>query len=114
MKFFYKMVDDGKLIESIIIKDKNPKPKNEQNTKTNINRIIDYCKRERVDAILMNARYDRFYPIANICKKKAIPLYVESCEWYHFSNFKMKFLDYRYWLNQQMILPHFFQFPSFL
>lgn len=44
MKFFYKMVDDGKLIESIIIKDKNPKPKNEQNTKTNINRIIDYCK----------------------------------------------------------------------
>ena len=35
--------DDGKLIETMIIKDKNPKPKNEQNPKTIINLIINFC-----------------------------------------------------------------------
>ncbi len=43
--------DDGKIIESMIIKNKNPKPKIEQNSKISIiNSIIDFCKSNKGQA----------------------------------------------------------------
>ena len=82
--------------------------------KESVKRIKNYCDNHPVDAILMNARYDRFDSVLNFCKKKKIPLYIESCEWYHYGNFKLKFLDYRFWLNQKMIMLGFRRIDGFI
>lgn len=85
-----------------------------RNAKLSIQCLKKYCDEHRVDAILTNARYDRYDSVARICKEKQIKLYVENCEWYDFSNFKLKFLDYRYLLNQKMILFGFKKAHGFI
>lgn len=85
-----------------------------RNAKLSIQCIKNYCDEHHVDAILTNARYDRYDSVARICKEKQIKLYVENCEWYDFSNFKLKFLDYRYLLNQKMILFGFKKAHGFI
>ena len=71
--------------------------------KASVAALKRYCDNNSVDAVLINARYDRFDKISSFCHKRYLKLYVENCEWYHYSNYRLKFLDYRYWLNEKMI-----------
>lgn len=73
--------------------------------------LMLYCSNNKVDAILMNARYERYNLIMNFCKKNNIKLYVENCEWYNSSSFKLRHLDIRYYRNQHMI-KHGFKYAD--
>lgn len=69
--------------------------------------LEQYCYTHRVDAVFTNACSDRFFKIAKYCQKSNLKLFVESCEWYDYSNYKLGRLDYRYWINEKMISKGF-------
>lgn len=79
-----------------------------------IEKLDEYCENNKVDIILTNARFDRCNKIIKISRKHGIRVFIESCEWYNYSNFKFKFLDYRFWLNQKMIYLDFKKSNGFI
>ena len=82
--------------------------------KKSLSALKAYCLANRVEAVLTNARFDRYDKILRFCKNKGLKLVVENCEWYHFSNFKLKLLDFRYWKNQWMIKKGFKRADGFI
>ena len=94
------------------------KPKTLKDRKDNANKSIDKIKKylvdNKVDFILTNAKYDRCNKILEISKEKNVKVIIESCEWYNYENFKFKLLDYRFWLNQKMILQDFKKATGFI
>lgn len=76
--------------------------------------VKKYCQENQVDAILMHAKYDRFNEICSIAKKNDIKILVENCEWYHYSNFKLKLFDLRFWKNQKMLMFDFRKANGFI
>lgn len=93
---------------------KQPFLKRKKVINTCLSKICRYIDENHVDVILTNARYDRFHKIAKICKKSNIKLIVENCEWYHYSSFKLKRLDPRYYKNQKMIRSEFSSADGFI
>lgn len=96
------------------IENKQPFLKRKKVVNICLNKIKDYIENNHVDVILTNARYDRFYKISKICKNRKIKLIVENCEWYHYSSFKLKLLDPRYYKNQKMIKYEFRSADGFI
>ncbi len=82
--------------------------------KKSVERVKNYCRAHSIDAILTNARFDRFNQLAAFCKKEGLKLFVENCEWYHPSSFKLGVLDLRYWKNQKMIQRDFRKADGFI
>ena len=82
--------------------------------KKSIVRLKEYCKKNTVDAVLLNARYDRYDKVVNFCRKNGIKVFVENCEWYHHSSFKLGLFDPRFWKNQNMIKKGFKQANGFI
>lgn len=82
--------------------------------KTSINKLTNYLEHNHVDVLIMNAKQDRFCAIVDICHSKGVKVIVENCEWYHFSNYKLKLLDIRYWRNQKMLKKHFAKADGFI
>lgn len=82
--------------------------------KKSIEALKKYCDRNKIDAVLTNARFDRFDKVSDFCHENGLKLYVENCEWYHYSNFKLGILDYRYWKNQWMITKGFKRADAFI
>ena len=68
-----------------------------------IKRVKHYCLNNKIDLIIMNAKSDRVSEIIKFAKKNSIKVIVENCEWYNFSNYKLKLFDYRFWKNQKMM-----------
>lgn len=79
-----------------------------------IRRLAQYCNEKKVDAVLTNARYDRFNKLIHFCKMRDIRLFVESCEWYDPSSFKLGRMDFRYWKNQWMLTQGFKKADGFI
>lgn len=73
-----------------------------------------YCAGHSVDCVLMNAKSDRLSRIAKFCKQKNIRLVIENCEWYDPSAFKFGKWDFRYYLNQKMLLKDFRKADGFI
>lgn len=73
-----------------------------------------YCESHSIDAVLINARFDRFDKITAFCRRNELKLYVENCEWYHFSSFKLGVFDPRYWKNEWMIRRDFRRADGFI
>lgn len=82
--------------------------------KTCISKLKEYCKNNKVDAILMNARYERFNSISRFCKKNNIKLFVSNTEWFNCTSFKLRYLDIRYYRNQKMIKRDFKKADGFI
>lgn len=82
--------------------------------KKSVEALIRYCKQNKVDAVLTNARYDRFNKLASFCRKKKIRLFVENCEWYDKSSFKLGRLDIRFWRNEKMLRADFKKAEGFI
>lgn len=76
--------------------------------------IEKYIDENHINAVLMNARYDRYDKIVSLCKKRNIKIFVESCEWYDASSFKLRKLDLRFWLNEKMIRYGFKKADGFI
>lgn len=51
----------------------------------------------KIDVIISRSMFDRFGKIIKISKKYNIPLVLESCERYHFSNWRFGIFNPRYW-----------------
>ena len=84
------------------------------NAISSVDHLKRYCSNHSVDVVLMNARSDRYNSVQKFCAEKGIKLLVESCEWYHFGNFKLKFLDPRFLQNELMILHGFKKADGFI
>lgn len=82
--------------------------------KTSLNKLSEYIKNNNVDLLVMNAKQDRFRNMIELCHENGIKVIVENCEWYHYSNFKLKLLDIRYWKNQKMLKKHFSKADGFI
>ena len=79
-----------------------------------IRAVDNYIKKNNIDIIILNARYDRFNKIIKIAKQRNIKIIVESCEWYDSTSFKLGKLDPRYWLNEKMIRWDFKKADGFI
>lgn len=82
--------------------------------KASIDKMTAYCEKHEVDCIFANARSDRYFHVAAFCKKKNIPLYIENCEWYDISSYKLGYADLRYYKNQCMLLKGFKEANGFV
>ncbi|MFR1517250.1 MAG: glycosyltransferase family 4 protein [Clostridia bacterium] len=82
--------------------------KRRQAAKASVKALKEYCMENKVDAVLMNAKNDRFFQIAKFCKKNGYPLLIENCEWYDSSSYKLGKCDIRF-LKNEMMLRHGFQ-----
>lgn len=82
--------------------------------KKSLERVNNYINTHKVDAVLTNARYDRFNKLVDICKKNNLKIYVESCEWYDSTSFKLGKLDPRFWANEKMIRVGFKKANGFI
>lgn len=82
--------------------------------KLSVERLKAYCNTNKVDAVLMNARYDRYDAVAAFCKQQGIKMLVENCEWYHSSSFKLGAFDLRYLKNQKMLTSGFKRADGFI
>lgn len=83
-------------------------------TPKSIKALKNYCKKNKIDAVLTNARYDRFNSVARFCKKNGMKMIVENCEWYDPSSFKLGERDPRYKKNQKMIIKDFKKADAFI
>ncbi len=79
-----------------------------------IKALDEYCKNNKVDAVLTNSRFDRYQEVSLYCKKNSIKLFYENCEWYDVSNFKLGYFDPRYVKNQKMITQGFRDADGFI
>lgn len=82
--------------------------------KASMDALINYCNKHKVDCVLANARSDRFFSLASYCNKKNIPLFIENCEWYDISSFKLGVFDWRYYRNQRMLQEGFKKVDGFI
>ncbi|MBO5105937.1 MAG: glycosyltransferase family 4 protein [Clostridia bacterium] len=98
----------------IVLNNNNSFFKRQSAGKKSVAKLREYCKNSKVDAVLMNARYDRFNIVSDFCKKHNIKLLVENCEWYHNSSFKLGKFDLRFWRNQHMIKNDFKKADGFI
>lgn len=74
----------------------------------------EYCKKNKVDIVLMNAKSDRFNLFANYCNMNNIKLIVENCEWYDYSNYKLGKKDPDFLLNEEMLNNGFRKADGFI
>ena len=74
----------------------------------------EYCKKNKVDIVLMNAKSDRFNLFANYCNMNNIKLIVENCEWYDYSNYKLGKKDLDFLLNEEMLNNGFRKADGFI
>ena len=74
----------------------------------------EYCKKNKVDIILMNAKSDRYNLFANYCNTNSIKLVVENCEWYDYSNYKLGKKDTDFLLNEEMLNNGFRKADGFI
>lgn len=79
-----------------------------------IKSLKHYCGTHNVDAVIMNARFDRYFKVCGFCNRNKIKLIVENCEWYHWNSFKLGPIDPRYWKNQRMIKHGFKKADGFI
>ncbi len=77
--------------------------KRQSASKKSMEALRKYCSNNNVDCVLMNARYERVAKVADFCKKEKIKLIVENCEWYDNSNFKLRWIDPRFYRNEKMM-----------
>lgn len=82
--------------------------------KASIAVLKEYCANNVVDVIISNARFDRYNALVYFCKECDYKLIIENCEWYHYSSFKLKLLDYRYWKNERMLRAGFAKADGFV
>ena len=76
--------------------------------------LKNHCKKNNVDCVVMNARYERLNKIAAFCKKQNIKLIVENCEWYDVTSFKLRWFDPRFYQNQKMLKYDFKKVDGFI
>ena len=82
--------------------------------KASLQALADYCENHKVDCVFANARSDRFFALVNYCNKKHLPLYIENCEWYDISSYKLGVIDWRYYINQRMLQEGFKKVDGFV
>ena len=73
-----------------------------------------HCRKNKIQCVLTNARFDRLAILAKFCKKSNIKLIVENCEWYDNSSFKLKWLDPRFYKNEKMMRYDFRRVDGFI
>lgn len=82
--------------------------------KESLIRLKKYCDNFKVDAILSNAKSDRFFELEKFCKNRKIDLFIENCEWYDISSYKLGRLDYRFYKNERMLKEGFKKVNGFI
>lgn len=85
-----------------------------QRPKAAVKALEKYCENNKVDIVLANARSDRFSSLVRLCRKKRLKLIIESCEWYDISSYKLGRFDWRYYINQNMIINGFKKVDGFI
>lgn len=79
-----------------------------------LKRLNDYIKKNKVDCLIANARFERFNMLSEFCKKNKIKYIVENCEWYDYSSFKLGKLNIDYIRNDWMIGHSFRKADGFI
>lgn len=82
--------------------------------KKSLEHLKAYCEKYKVDAVLSNAKSDRFFMLKKFCKLKNIDLFIENCEWYDISSYKLGRLDFRYYRNELMLKEGFKEVKGFI
>ena len=70
------IIDEISLKERILLPYKNKQ------------KVIEYLEKDKVDLVIIRSLSDRFSLLYKEIKKRKIPIILESCEWYHHSNWR--------------------------
>ncbi len=62
-----------------------------------LNNLAEFIDKNKINIVITRSLPGTFEHICKIVKDKKIPLILESCEWYHSSNWTLGKFDPRYW-----------------